>query len=117
MLLRGSSSAELCFVSGCIAIALRLRHATSYRLVLDFRPLCDNLLVSGLDAARSASMLYSAKTSFVMRPAASKFVVVTANARIWAGFHYRFSTRVGSEMGRQIGEYVVKSVMQPAHLN
>jgi hypothetical protein len=36
-----------------------------------------------------------------------------ANARIWAGFHYRFSTRVGTEMGRQIGEYVVKSVVQP----
>jgi hypothetical protein len=36
-----------------------------------------------------------------------------ANARIWAGFHYRFSTRVGDEMGRQIGEYVVKSVMRP----
>jgi hypothetical protein len=36
-----------------------------------------------------------------------------ANARIWAGFHYRFSTRVGTEVGRQIGEYVVKSVMQP----
>jgi hypothetical protein len=37
-----------------------------------------------------------------------------ANARIWAGFHYRFSTRVGTDMGRQIGEYVVKNVMQPA---
>jgi hypothetical protein len=36
-----------------------------------------------------------------------------ANARIWAGFHYRFSTRVGTEMGRQIGEYVVKNAMQP----
>jgi hypothetical protein len=36
-----------------------------------------------------------------------------ANARIWAGFHYRFSTRVGTDMGRQISEYVVKSVMQP----
>jgi PAP2 superfamily len=36
-----------------------------------------------------------------------------ANARIWAGFHYRFSTRVGTDMGSQIGEYVVKSVMQP----
>lgn len=35
-----------------------------------------------------------------------------ANARIWAGFHYRFSTRVGTDMGHQIGEYVVKSVMQ-----
>src|SRR5882757_4764018 len=31
-----------------------------------------------------------------------------ANARIWAGFHYRFSTRAGTEMGQQIGEYIVK---------
>jgi len=37
-----------------------------------------------------------------------------ASARIWAGFHYRFSTRVGTAMGLQIGEYVVKNVMQPA---
>jgi hypothetical protein len=37
-----------------------------------------------------------------------------ANARIWAGFHYRFSTEVGTKMGREIGEYVVKNVMQPA---
>src|SRR3982074_612500 len=37
-----------------------------------------------------------------------------ADARIRAGFHYRFSTRVGTDMGRQIGEYVVKNVMQPA---
>jgi hypothetical protein len=36
-----------------------------------------------------------------------------ADARIWAGFHYRFSTRVGTDMGRQIGEYVMKNVMQP----
>ena len=37
-----------------------------------------------------------------------------AYARIWAGFHYRFSVRVGQDMGRKIGEYVVKFVMQPA---
>jgi hypothetical protein len=42
------------------------------------------------------------------------FADEVANARIWAGFHYRFSTRVGTSMGGQIGEYVVKSVMQPA---
>jgi PAP2 superfamily len=42
------------------------------------------------------------------------FAEEVANARIWAGFHYRFSTRVGTNMGYQIGEYVVKSVMQPA---
>jgi hypothetical protein len=35
-----------------------------------------------------------------------------SNGRIWAGFHYRFSTRVGTDMGRQIGAYVVQSVMQ-----
>jgi hypothetical protein len=37
-----------------------------------------------------------------------------ANARIWAGFHYRFSTQVGQDMGRKIGAYVVRNVMQPA---
>jgi hypothetical protein len=41
------------------------------------------------------------------------FVDEVANARIWSGFHYRFSTRVGTDMGLKIGEYVVKSVMQP----
>jgi hypothetical protein len=42
------------------------------------------------------------------------FAEEVANARIWSGFHYRFSTRVGTDMGHQIGEYVVKNVMQPA---
>ena len=42
------------------------------------------------------------------------FADEVANARIWSGFHYRFSTRVGTDMGLKIGEYVVKSVMQPA---
>jgi hypothetical protein len=41
------------------------------------------------------------------------FTDEVANARIWAGFHYRFSTRAGTDMGLKIGEYVVKSVMQP----
>jgi hypothetical protein len=36
-----------------------------------------------------------------------------ANARIYAGFHYRNSTIVGQEMGQKIGDWVVKSVMQP----
>jgi PAP2 superfamily len=34
-------------------------------------------------------------------------------ARIWAGFHYRFSVRVGQDMGHKIGEYVVNNLMQP----
>jgi hypothetical protein len=41
------------------------------------------------------------------------FTEEVANARIWSGFHYRFSTRVGTEMGLQIGDYVVKNIMQP----
>jgi hypothetical protein len=36
-----------------------------------------------------------------------------AGARIYAGFHYRFSTVVGTEMGQKIGDWVVKSIMQP----
>jgi hypothetical protein len=31
-----------------------------------------------------------------------------------AGFHYRFSTRVGQDMGRKIGRFVVDTVMKPA---
>jgi hypothetical protein len=36
-----------------------------------------------------------------------------SQARISAGFHYRFSTRVAEEMGYKIGAYVVQNVMQP----
>ena len=42
------------------------------------------------------------------------FTEEVANARIWAGFHYRFSTRVGTGMGIRIGKYTVESIMQPA---
>ena len=37
-------------------------------------------------------------------------------ARIYAGFHYRFSTRVGQEMGRQIGRLVSQKLMRDANL-
>jgi hypothetical protein len=36
-----------------------------------------------------------------------------SQARILAGFHYRFSTTVGQDMGYKVGEYVVKNFMQP----
>jgi hypothetical protein len=42
------------------------------------------------------------------------FTEEIANARVWAGFHYRFSTRVGTDMGLRIGEYVANNAMQPA---
>jgi len=34
------------------------------------------------------------------------FAQEVANARIWAGFHYRSSTRAGAAMGREVGGYV-----------
>ena len=34
------------------------------------------------------------------------FTAEVANARIWAGFHYRSSGRVGTAMGREVGRYV-----------
>ncbi len=36
-----------------------------------------------------------------------------SQARVSAGFHYRFSTKVAEDMGYKIGAYVVKNVMQP----
>ncbi len=35
-------------------------------------------------------------------------------ARIYAGFHYRFSTQAGNEMGRQIGELAASTLLRPA---
>jgi hypothetical protein len=43
------------------------------------------------------------------------FDTEVAQARIFAGFHYRFSTRVAQDMGRKLGSYTVKSVMQPVN--
>jgi hypothetical protein len=40
------------------------------------------------------------------------FCEEVSNARIWADFHYRFSTVVGAAMGRQIGQYAVQNVKQ-----
>jgi hypothetical protein len=36
-----------------------------------------------------------------------------SNARVWAGFHYRFSTEAGQEMGRKIGELTVATTLRP----
>jgi hypothetical protein len=35
------------------------------------------------------------------------------DARVWGGVHYRFSTRVGADMGRRIGELAVREYMRP----
>jgi hypothetical protein len=39
-----------------------------------------------------------------------------ANARIYAGFHYRFSTVVGRDMGEKIGAYVASTILRPNKL-
>jgi hypothetical protein len=41
------------------------------------------------------------------------YVNEVSNARIWAGFHYRFSTEVGKDMGRKIGELTVATQLRP----
>jgi hypothetical protein len=41
------------------------------------------------------------------------YVNEVSNARVWAGFHYRFSTEVGKDMGRKIGELTVATQLRP----
>ena len=41
------------------------------------------------------------------------YVDEVSNARIWAGFHYRFSAEVGKDMGRKIGELTVTTQLRP----
>src|SRR5262249_45964150 len=40
------------------------------------------------------------------------FTAEVANARVWAGFHYRNSTRVGTAMGGQVAQYVLSHGLQ-----
>ncbi len=39
-----------------------------------------------------------------------------AYARLYAGFHYRFSIVVGQEMGQKIGTYVAETILRPSKL-
>lgn len=41
------------------------------------------------------------------------YIEEPSNARVWSGIHYRFSTEVGTAMGRKIGEYTVQNYLQP----
>lgn len=40
------------------------------------------------------------------------YVNEVSNARIWAGFHYRFSAETGKDMGRKIGELTVTTQLK-----
>jgi hypothetical protein len=41
------------------------------------------------------------------------YITEVSNARIWAGFHYRNSTRVGEQMGRSLAQFTVQNYLQP----
>jgi len=41
------------------------------------------------------------------------YIAEPSNARIWSGIHYRFSTKVGTEMGRKIADYTVQNFLRP----
>jgi len=43
------------------------------------------------------------------------FTDEVANARVWAGFHYRTSTQVGAAMGHEVGRYVATHFDRSAH--
>ena len=41
------------------------------------------------------------------------YIQEPSNARIWSGIHYRFSTKVGTDMGRKVADYTVQNYLQP----
>ena len=43
----------------------------------------------------------------------SEYADEVSNARVWSGFHYRFSTEAGKDMGRKIGELTVATQLRP----
>jgi hypothetical protein len=43
----------------------------------------------------------------------SDYIDEPPNARIWSGIHYRFSTEVGTAMGKKLGEYTAQNFLRP----
>jgi hypothetical protein len=86
---------------------------------------CAHCIISGAVAATIEAALGTADISEIVMTSPTApgvthrwtniraYAEEVAHARIWAGFHYRFSVRVGQDMGRNIGQYVVKTMMQP----
>jgi hypothetical protein len=81
--------------------------------------------VSSAPAAVLASF-FGNDTSFIVTSAGlpgvdrdfksfSSAVQQIANARIWAGFHYRFSCEDGATLGAAVGQYVLGTVALPVH--
>jgi VCPO second helical-bundle domain len=68
-----------------------------------------NLVLHGFDPAGAAGNLDAVRT--YPRPAALREDVV--NARVWAGFHYRFSAEAGVDLGRKIAKHALKDEFAP----
>jgi hypothetical protein len=70
----------------------------------------------GLGALREISLASPTAPGVTHRwTSLESFTNEVANARIWAGFHYRFSTQVGQSMGREVGHYVAMRFDQSAN--
>jgi len=86
---------------------------------------CAHCIVSSTVAAAAEAMLGTADVGEVMMvsPTApgvthrwtnlNAYTDEVAEARICAGFHYRFSTIAGKQMGRDIGSYAAKTILLP----
>jgi hypothetical protein len=87
---------------------------------------CAHCVISGAVAAAVEAVLGTdeipevAMTSPTAPGVTHRFTNIRAyndevsHARIWAGFHYRFSVGVGQDLGRKVGQYVAQTVMRPA---
>jgi hypothetical protein len=75
-------------------------------------------------AATVLAAFYGENTSFTVSSAGlpgverhfttfSSAVQQVENARIYAGFHFRFSCDDGSALGAEVGSYVIRTIMQP----
>jgi hypothetical protein len=70
----------------------------------------------GLGDLREISLTSSTAPGITHRwTSLEDFTQEVANARIWAGFHYRSSARVGTTMGREVGRYVALHSNQSPH--
>lgn len=62
------------------------------------------LLVTTSPSAKGAARQWTSVDAFVQE---------VADARVWGGMHYRFSTEVGAEMGRRIGALAAQRLLSP----
>ena len=68
-----------------------------------------NLVIRGFNPSGAAGNLDAVRT--FTTPAALRNEIV--DARIWAGFHYRFSGVAGVVLGRQVAKYDLRSAFRP----